>query len=241
MAFWKPFGGFILWFVRPSALNHIARLFLQHDLPFDRNEFLHNSSVSGYAASRDRQALYFRVPDFHGLIKAVLVAGALVRRALGLSADDGSVQSFQRLSGLFRFTHTHSLALIFITVFDVLIIYLTWREYAGPKNCPHSIHTPRQALAAHFTNSGCLPFRPRIVIQAETHPIRNRRVIVEQKNIHGIRLGIGQRRLPFHLKRIGRRLRRIRQNSVRHFQPVHVRLMLDVPADRHSKSDRREN
>jgi uncharacterized membrane protein len=30
---------------------------------------------------------------------------------------------------VFRFTHTHSWALVILTIFDVLIILLTWNEY----------------------------------------------------------------------------------------------------------------
>jgi uncharacterized membrane protein len=32
-----------------------------------------------------------------------------------------------------RFTHTHSIALLLITFFDLLIIWLTWREYRDQK------------------------------------------------------------------------------------------------------------
>jgi uncharacterized membrane protein len=34
---------------------------------------------------------------------------------------------------VFRFTHTHSWALVILTIFDVLIILLTWNEYRHQK------------------------------------------------------------------------------------------------------------
>jgi uncharacterized membrane protein len=38
---------------------------------------------------------------------------------------------------VYRFAHTHSLALALLTVFDVLIIYLTWEEYREQKLIRH--------------------------------------------------------------------------------------------------------
>jgi uncharacterized membrane protein len=51
-----------------------------------------------------------------------------------------TIAVFSAFSGyqLYRFTHTHSLALILFTVFDVLIIYLTWREYRDQKLSRHN-------------------------------------------------------------------------------------------------------
>jgi uncharacterized membrane protein len=129
-------GGFILWFVRPSALNHIARLFLQHDLPFDRNEFLTIhlfQATQRLATARHFISVYLVV---HGLIKAVLVA-ALWFDVLWAYPLTMVVFSLFSVYQVYRFTHTHSLALIFITVFDVLIIYLTWREYQDQKTARH--------------------------------------------------------------------------------------------------------
>jgi uncharacterized membrane protein len=73
----------------------------------------------------------------HGLIKAVLVT-ALWFDALWTYPL--TIAVFSAFSGyqLYRFTHTHSLALILFTLFDVLIIYLTWREYRDQKLSRHN-------------------------------------------------------------------------------------------------------
>lgn len=68
----------------------------------------------------------------HGLIKAVLVI-ALWFDALWAYPTTIFVFGLFSAYQLYRFTHTHSLALILITVFDVLIIWLTWREYHDQK------------------------------------------------------------------------------------------------------------
>jgi uncharacterized membrane protein len=121
-------GGIILWFVHASALNHVARIFLQHDLPFDRHEFLTNhlfQATEHLATARHFVSIYLVL---HGMIKAVLVIALWFDV---LWAYPLTIAVFSVFSGyqLYRFSHTHSPALVVITVFDVLIIYLTWREY----------------------------------------------------------------------------------------------------------------
>lgn len=124
----EAIGGIILWFVRASSLNHVARIFLQHDLPFDRHEFLTNhlfQAAQHLATARHFVSVYLVL---HGLIKVVLVAALWLD---SLWAYPLTIVVFSIFSGyqIFRFTHTHSAALILITVFDVFIILLTWREY----------------------------------------------------------------------------------------------------------------
>jgi uncharacterized membrane protein len=125
-------GGVMLWFVHASALNRVALVFLQHDLPFDRHEFVTNhlfQATQHLATARHFISVYLVL---HGLIKVVLVT-ALWFDALW--AYPLTIAVFSVFSGyqLYRFTHTHSLALILITIFDVLIIYLTWQEYHDQK------------------------------------------------------------------------------------------------------------
>jgi uncharacterized membrane protein len=128
----ETIGGVILWFVHASALNRAARIFLRHDLPFDRHEFVTNhlfQATQHLATARHFIAVYLVL---HGLIKAVLVT-ALWFDALW--AYPLTIAVFSVFSGyqLYRFTHTHSLALILLTILDALIIYLTWREYRDQK------------------------------------------------------------------------------------------------------------
>ena len=63
-------GGVILWFVSPSALNHIALHFLEQDLPFDRHEFI---TIHLYRATEHLAMAPGTSPRStlaHGLIKA---------------------------------------------------------------------------------------------------------------------------------------------------------------------------
>lgn len=129
----EAIGGAILWFVKPSALSHIALKFLELDLPFDRHEFItvHLSRAVEHLADGGKHfaSLYLLT---HGLIKAVLVIG-LWLDALWAYPVTIFVFGLFCLYQVHRFMHTHSIALLLITFFDLLIIWLTWREYRDQK------------------------------------------------------------------------------------------------------------
>ena len=126
-------GGVLLWFVRPAALNKIAFAFLDYDLPLDRHDFiathLFRATMHLASGSKHFASLYLLT---HGLIKLALVAALWLDV---LWAYPVTIFVFGVFSAyqVYRFTHTHSVALILLTVFDVLIIWLTWQEYQGQK------------------------------------------------------------------------------------------------------------
>jgi uncharacterized membrane protein len=133
----EAIGGVLLWFVKPSELNKIALRFLEIDLPFDRHEFiithLYRATELLANGSKHFASLYLLT---HGLIKALLVT-ALWFDALWAYPLTIFVFGVFCLYQMHRFLYTHSLTLILITVFDVLIIWLTWREYRDQKSKPH--------------------------------------------------------------------------------------------------------
>jgi uncharacterized membrane protein len=133
----EAIGGVILWSVKPGALNSIALKFLELDLPFDRHEFIttHLYNVTERLADGGKHfaSLYLLA---HGLIKALLVI-ALWFDALWAYPLTIFVFGVFCVYQVHRFMYTHSLALILITFFDVLIIWLTWREYRDQKLSRH--------------------------------------------------------------------------------------------------------
>ncbi len=133
----EAIGGVILWFVKPSALNKIALRFLEIDLPFDRHEFIitHLYRATEHLANGSKHfaSVYLLT---HGLIKAILVT-ALWFDALWAYPLTIFVFGIFCVYQVHRFLYTHSLALILITVFDLLIIYLTCREYRDQKLSRH--------------------------------------------------------------------------------------------------------
>jgi len=130
----EALGGVILWFVKPAALNAIALKFLELDLPFNRHEFIttHLYRATEHLADGGKHfaSLYLLT---HGLIKALLVL-ALWFDALWAYPATIFVFGVFCVYQVHRFLYTHSLALILITFFDILIIWLTWREYRVQKS-----------------------------------------------------------------------------------------------------------
>jgi uncharacterized membrane protein len=133
----EAIGGIVLWFIKPSDLNRIALKFLEIDLPFDRHEFItmHLYRATEHLASGGKHfaTLYLLA---HGLIKAILVA-ALWFDALWAYPLTIFVFGLFSIYQVHRFLHTHSATLLLITAFDLVIIWLTWREYHDQKAARH--------------------------------------------------------------------------------------------------------
>lgn len=69
----------------------------------------------------------------HGVVKIVLVACLFQKKLWAYPATIAILVLFI-LYQMYRFSHTHSLTLFFLTLFDLLLIWLTWHEYQVMKN-----------------------------------------------------------------------------------------------------------
>jgi uncharacterized membrane protein len=126
-------GGVLIWFIKPSAMNEFLRIAALHDLPGKYDEFiiahLFHWTQSLANGGRVFASVYLIT---HGLSKALLVAGLWMNK---LWAYPLTIIVF----GLFcvyqmhRYTHTHSIFLVLLTIFDLILIYLTWQEYLKKK------------------------------------------------------------------------------------------------------------
>jgi uncharacterized membrane protein len=122
-------GGILLFFIRPEYLNHLAITLTQHELTEDPRDFLAthllHSTQNLAAGSLVFAALYLLS---HGLVKLVLVWEILHNRLwayLGLIYLTIGFMIYQ----VYRFTYSHSISLVLLTVFDGVIVYLTVVEY----------------------------------------------------------------------------------------------------------------
>jgi uncharacterized membrane protein len=127
-------GGILLFFIRPEYLNHLAITLTQHELTEDPRDFLAthllHSTQNLAAGSLVFAALYLLS---HGLVKLVLVWEILHNRLwayLGLIYLTFGFMIYQ----VYRFTYSHSLSLVLLTVFDGVIVYLTVVEYRKRKS-----------------------------------------------------------------------------------------------------------
>jgi uncharacterized membrane protein len=64
----------------------------------------------------------------HGVVKLFLIAG-LLRERLWYYPLAMIVFAFFIMYQLYRFSFTHSVWLFVITILDMVVIWLTWREY----------------------------------------------------------------------------------------------------------------
>ena len=122
-------GGAIILLMKPSQMNDLVRKVCEHLLAraphsavaihvFNASQNITNSSIK-FAA------LYLLS---HGLVKALLVICLWMNKLWAYPLTIAVFSAFAAYQ-VFRFTHTHSWTLPVLTVFDVLIILLTWNEY----------------------------------------------------------------------------------------------------------------
>jgi uncharacterized membrane protein len=64
----------------------------------------------------------------HGIVNMTLVIGLLLRRLWSYPATFAVLSAFIAYQ-LYRYTYTQDIGLIVITVIDLILIALTWREY----------------------------------------------------------------------------------------------------------------
>jgi uncharacterized membrane protein len=126
-------GGTSLWLIHPSAMSAIVRVLFQHELSHDPQDFiavhLLHASETLLSSNHLFASLYLLS---HGATKVVLVV-ALWMSALW--AYPLTIFVFAAFSAyqMYRYSHTHSVAMLFLTIFDVVLIWLTWLEWREQK------------------------------------------------------------------------------------------------------------
>jgi uncharacterized membrane protein len=129
-------GGLLLLFVTPADIHHLAAVLTQGELSEDPNDvvaryLLHTANgLTGNAVIFG--AVYLLV---HGAVKVVLVVALLLNK---LWAYPSMIIILLIFIGyqLYRIALDPSAGLIALTVFDALIVVLTWREYRRQRQAP---------------------------------------------------------------------------------------------------------
>jgi uncharacterized membrane protein len=122
-------GGAIILFMKPAEMNELVRKICEHLLARAPHSsvaiHMFNASQNMTSSSARFAALYLLS---HGLVKVLLVTCLWMNKLWAYPMTIGVFGAFAMYQ-VFRFMHTHSWALIVLTIFDVLIILLTWNEY----------------------------------------------------------------------------------------------------------------
>ena len=122
-------GGLIVLVVSPKGIDQVTRALTQHELSEDPHDFLatHLLNVAGgLSSSSVRFAAAYLLS--HGAVKVVLAA-ALLRNQLWAYPWMIAFLIAFIVYQLYRLTFAPSIGLVALTVFDLFVTGLTWREY----------------------------------------------------------------------------------------------------------------
>ena len=116
-------------FLFSGAVTSIVQFLVQGELIEDPSDFIANA-IQHYLPYFSEHSQLFAAFYLlsHGVMKLFLVVGLLRNK---LWAYPSAIVVFFLFIAyqLYRFTYTHSVFLILLTVFDLFVIWLTWHEY----------------------------------------------------------------------------------------------------------------
>ena len=122
-------GGLALYLVTTGTIVNLVKLATQEELIEDPNDYVasHLLAMAQHfsVASKSFYAFYLLS---HGAIKLLLVIGLLRNQVWSYPASLVAMAAFI-VYQLYRFSYTHSLGLIALTVFDLVVIALIWHEW----------------------------------------------------------------------------------------------------------------
>lgn len=122
-------SGLVLAFVSTSVIARLANALTQEELIEDPNDFVaaHLASLAeNFSVSTQHFCAFYLLS--HGAIKVFLVIG-LLRNKLWAYPVSLVVLGLFIVYQLYRFSYTHGIGLIVLTVFDVIVMGLIWHEY----------------------------------------------------------------------------------------------------------------
>ena len=121
-------GGILLLWVKPGDLNHLVASLTQSELAEDPRDFIATHilhSTQGLSAGSLLFAAVYLLS--HGIVKIVLVWEILHHRFWAYSGLIYLTVGFM-IYQVYRFTYSHAVSLVLLTLFDALIVYLTVAE-----------------------------------------------------------------------------------------------------------------
>jgi uncharacterized membrane protein len=121
-------GGILLLVISPEAINRLAHSLTQHELSRDPHDFLAHRLLHLTANLHHTQTFGAVYLLTHGLVKIVIVIGLLRREHWAYYVAFVFLGGFV-IYQVYRMTYAPSVGLVLLTVFDLFIIWLTWREF----------------------------------------------------------------------------------------------------------------
>jgi len=138
-------GGFLLLVVSPATIDQVSRALTQHELSEDPHDFLATHLLHA-AGSLTGSSLQFGAAYLllHGVVKIVLVAALLKDKIWAYPWMLAFLLVFI-VYQTYRMTFAFSIGLLGLTVFDLVVVWLTYREYGkqrAARTQRESVRTP---------------------------------------------------------------------------------------------------
>ena len=125
-------GGFL--FLLTGSITKILQFLIQGELIEDPKDFIatHIQNILPYFSTHSQLYISFYLFS-HGIIKIILVI-SLIRNKLWAYPAAITVLMLFIAYQLYKLTFGYSLVLILLTLFDILLVILTWHEYRVTKS-----------------------------------------------------------------------------------------------------------
>jgi uncharacterized membrane protein len=139
-------GGLLLLFLSPHAIEHIARTLTAHELRQDPHDLIARYILHTASHLTTSTTLFGAIYLLsHGTAKIVLVALVLRNKLWAYPWLIGLLLAFIAYQ-LYQITVVHfSVGLAALTVFDAVLVWLTWREYQARRTRRNPVKTPAAA------------------------------------------------------------------------------------------------
>ena len=122
-------GGVLFWVIPPQAIGSAARLLTAHELSEDPSDYIATAlrhATNVWLAHPGHFASVYLIS--HGVVKLFLVINVLREKRWAFVPAVVFLTAFVGYQ-LYRYTHSHALALLVFSAADIAIIGLIWREY----------------------------------------------------------------------------------------------------------------
>ncbi len=129
----ETLAGVPFFFVAPEAIERLVVFLTAPELSEDPNDWIATTirrAVHHFSADTALFAGAYLV--IHGLIKIFLVAGLLRGKLWAYPTSLWFLAAFI-VYQCYRYTYTHSIWLVLLTILDVIVAFLIWHEYESRK------------------------------------------------------------------------------------------------------------
>jgi uncharacterized membrane protein len=129
-------GGVALYLVSTNTIAALINRATQEELLEDPKDFVATHLLTAAQQfSVGTKTFYAFYLLSHGLIKVLLVVGLLRNQLWSYPASLVALAAFIAYQ-VYRFSYTHSVGLVLLTVFDLIVIALIWHEWRLMRRTP---------------------------------------------------------------------------------------------------------